>query len=308
MTSRNKDAKFELFPLGVVMLTTLLVGCATTPKDYTAFTDEQLVAEHDKTGQRIANAEAQLGYLQSQAAYAVTQEQSAASNLSAAIVAAQLNQLQANRASAIQEAQKRLAQRQSTSPTPPAAQPAQPESQPQTPPPRQPIPPTPSEPEAQDVMPAITQLIYPGSLQGHWVAEILSDGHYVRLDDESVWEVDSVDAIDSALWLMTEGIVVTADKYKGYVFYDLINTDSKDKVGATYLGTAVLQTQIEGDFEGWDGDTVFVLANGNILKQATYQYTYHYAYRPDVIVVNRGGVLVMVVDGVEETVGVVVIR
>jgi len=71
---------------------------------------------------------------------------------------------------------------------------------------------------------------------------------------------------------------------------------------------AILRTQIEGDFEGWDGDTVFVLANGNVLKQLTYNYTYHYAYRPDVILVDRGGMLILVVDGVDETVGVVVIR
>jgi hypothetical protein len=310
MTCRLNIANLAQIFLAVLALALPLTGCATIPKDYSAYTDEQLVAEHDKTSQKIASAEAQVHYLQTQAAYAATQEASAANNLSAAIVAAQLNQLRANRNAAIQEAERRLAQRGSSSRSESVV--------PQSPPPQAPAPaPSPVEPESvppseprdqQETVPNLSLPVYPGGSQGHWVAEILSSGHSVRLEDGSMWEVDSVDAIDSALWLTTESIIVVGKEYKGYVFYDLINTDSKDKVGASYLGKAVLWTQIEGDFEGWDGDTVFALANGNILKQATYQYTYHYAYRPDVIVVDRGGSYVLVVDGVEETVGVVVIR
>jgi hypothetical protein len=282
----------------------------TSQRDYSAYTDDQLIAEHDKMSQRIVSAEAQVQYLLTQAAYAVTPEQSAANNLSAAFVAAQLNQLRANRASATEEAQRRLVHRgSSSSSAPTVGESAQPQVPPPAPPPAEPRSAVPSEPQDQQgPIPSLALPVYPGDSQGHWVAEVLSSGHYIRLEDDSVWEVDSVDAIDSALWLMAESIVVTAKQFKGYFFYDLINTGSKDMVGATYLGKAVLRTQIEGDFEGWDGDTVFVLANGNVLKQMTYQYTYHYAYRPEVIVIDWGGALFLLVDGVEQTVGVVVIR
>jgi len=236
MTSSANKAMDELIVLGVVLLTALLVGCVTTPKDYGALSDAELIAEHAKTGQKIANAEAQLRYLQAQAAYAITPEESAASNLSAAIVAAQLNSLQTNQASALNEAQRRVAQRQVSVPTPEPVQPPQPQARPEAPPPPPPKSDAPSEPKGEAAKPPVAFPVYAGGPQGHWVTEILSDGHYVRLEDNSIWEVDSIDTIDSALWLVTESIIVTAKQYEGYVFYDLINTDSGDKVAATYLG------------------------------------------------------------------------
>ena len=42
----------------------------------------------------------------------------------------------------------------------------------------------------------------------------------------------------------------------------------------------VIESQIDGDFEGWDGETVFVLTNGQIWQQDSYDYTYHYAFMP----------------------------
>lgn len=308
MTASANKAKDELIVLAVVLLTALLIGCATTPKDYSAFTDEELLAEHDKLAQKIANAQAQLTYLEAQAAYAVTPEESAASNLSAAIAAAQLNSLRTNQASALQEAQRRVAQRHTSESTPEPVQAPQREAPLEIPVPSQPKSSVSSESKSQIATPSVAFPVYTGSSQGHWVADLLSDGHYVLLEDNSVWEVDLIDTVDSALWLMTENVVVVAKQYQGYIFYDLINTDSEDKVAATYLGMAVLRTQLEGDFEGWDGDTVFVLANGKVLKQLGYAYVYHYAYRPDVIVVERGGMLILVVDGVEEAVSVVVVR
>jgi len=56
---------------------------------------------------------------------------------------------------------------------------------------------------------------------------VSSDGTIVKLEDGSVWEVDSVDAIDSALWLPTTEIITCDDK--------LINTDDNEKVSARRL-------------------------------------------------------------------------
>jgi hypothetical protein len=62
---------------------------------------------------------------------------------------------------------------------------------------------------------------------GHWIDAVLDDGRIVKLEDGSVWEVDDVDQIDSALWLPTEDIVVCDDV--------LINTDDREKVHAQQL-------------------------------------------------------------------------
>ena len=35
---------------------------------------------------------------------------------------------------------------------------------------------------------------------------------------------------------------------------------------------AVIESQIDGEFEGWEGETVFVLTNGQIWQQSSYDY------------------------------------
>jgi hypothetical protein len=60
----------------------------------------------------------------------------------------------------------------------------------------------------------------------------------------------------------------------------------------------VVESRIEGDFEGWDGDTIFKLDNGQIWQQDSYAYTYHYAYRPKVLIFKSSGRYKMKVDGV----------
>lgn len=62
---------------------------------------------------------------------------------------------------------------------------------------------------------------------GHWIKSKSSDGSVVVLEDNSVWEIDVVDRIDSTLWLSSESITVCIN--------ELINSDTGDKVGATQL-------------------------------------------------------------------------
>lgn len=74
--------------------------------------------------------------------------------------------------------------------------------------------------------------------------------------------------------------------------------------GLTTSSSDVIESQIEGEFEGWDGETIFKLTNGQIWQQANYAYTYHYAYRPNVIIAKSGGRYIMQVEGVSETINV----
>jgi hypothetical protein len=54
-------------------------------------------------------------------------------------------------------------------------------------------------------------------------------------------------------------------------------------------GTSAIESTIEGEFEGWDGDTIFKLDNGQIWQQAKYDYMYEYAYRPDATIYHTTG-------------------
>jgi hypothetical protein len=62
---------------------------------------------------------------------------------------------------------------------------------------------------------------------------------------------------------------------------------------------SIIESQIEGEFEGWTGDTIFKLANGQIWQQSSYAYKYHYAYRPNTLIYKAGAAYQMKVDGVD---------
>ena len=61
---------------------------------------------------------------------------------------------------------------------------------------------------------------------------------------------------------------------------------------------------IVNDFRGFTGDSLFHFDNGHVWQQAEYKYNYHYAYRPDAVIVDGINGPEMHVDGMDETVGV----
>ncbi|OKO80407.1 hypothetical protein [Bradyrhizobium sp. AS23.2] len=69
-------------------------------------------------------------------------------------------------------------------------------------------------------------------------------------------------------------------------------------------GTGVIETQVDEDFNGWEGETVVKLLNGQIWQQTEYHYEYHYAYMPKVLVYAAGAGYKMKVDGVSKAIGV----
>lgn len=66
----------------------------------------------------------------------------------------------------------------------------------------------------------------------------------------------------------------------------------------------MIESQIDGEFSGWTGETVFKLKNGQFWQQARYAYRYHYAYNPRVRVLREGSRHVLWVDGLSEGVEV----
>jgi hypothetical protein len=66
-----------------------------------------------------------------------------------------------------------------------------------------------------------------GCEDGHWISSVSSDGEIVTLEDGSVWQVDSIDRIDTALWLPTEDVVICGNT--------MINTDNGERASVTRL-------------------------------------------------------------------------
>ena len=56
---------------------------------------------------------------------------------------------------------------------------------------------------------------------------MIDDGHILKLEDGSLWEVDSFDIVTSALWLPISDVVVCDDK--------IINVDDGETVSAHRL-------------------------------------------------------------------------
>lgn len=69
---------------------------------------------------------------------------------------------------------------------------------------------------------------------GHWLTEKTDDGSVLILEDGSVWQVDPLDRVDTALWLPPSDLVVveTADSPASYL---LVNTDDGEKATACLL-------------------------------------------------------------------------
>lgn len=61
---------------------------------------------------------------------------------------------------------------------------------------------------------------------------------------------------------------------------------------------------IISDFNGFDGGARFSFSNGRTWEQAEYKYCYHYAYRPEAVVVDGINGVVLNVAGMTEIVRV----
>jgi hypothetical protein len=82
-----------------------------------------------------------------------------------------------------------------------------------------------------------TSATYTGSSGGHWIRSTADDGAIIILEDGSTWGINSIDRIDTMLWLPVSDItILKASPAVGDYKYSLVNTDDKEKALAKYLG------------------------------------------------------------------------
>ncbi len=77
--------------------------------------------------------------------------------------------------------------------------------------------------------------VYAGVGGGHWIRETASGGGIIVLEDGSVWEVSSIDRVNTMLWLPVTQITVLENP-RGFFPYLLVNTDDGEKAEAKYIG------------------------------------------------------------------------
>jgi hypothetical protein len=77
---------------------------------------------------------------------------------------------------------------------------------------------------------------YAGVGTGHWISEVSGNGAYIKLEDDSMWEINEIDRIDTAIWLPVSNITVIVSKRPvGDFKYELINTDDGEKALAQFM-------------------------------------------------------------------------
>lgn len=69
-------------------------------------------------------------------------------------------------------------------------------------------------------------------------------------------------------------------------------------------GRIITQSQIDGDFEGYDDGKLFPLYNGQYWIQKNYLYWYHYSYMPRVTIYEYYGEFYLTIDGLDQFVAV----
>lgn len=125
------------------------------------------------------------------------------------------------------------------------------------------------------------------------------------------WEGDTVFALcNGEVWMQSEYDYTYSYAYSPdvLIYWDgygyRMRVDGEDDSVGVQQVTDFFRTCIDGDFEGWEGETVFTLCNGQVWQQTDYAYSYHYAYRPDVLIYWDGYQYRMKVAGVAETIAV----
>ena len=72
---------------------------------------------------------------------------------------------------------------------------------------------------------------------------------------------------------------------------------SGEIVVANQTSQGAIKSSIDGEFTGWDGETLYKLMDGQYWQQSTYYYYYYYAYNPTVLIYSTNGGYKMHVEG-----------
>jgi hypothetical protein len=104
------------------------------------------------------------------------------------------------------------------------------------------------------------------------------------------------------MWVQSEYAYIYHYAYRPLVWIESDGTNGILNVDGLTESIGVVQTQgtysrVKGAFEGWTGNTVVELQNGQVWEQDRYYYHYHYAYEPYATVYRHHGTWLMHVNG-----------
>ena len=122
------------------------------------------------------------------------------------------------------------------------------------------------------------------------------DGDFEGFDDEILFKMRN-----GTYWLQAQ--------YKYWYHYayspDATITEENGRYILNVAGNSipvrkasnVIESRINGEFKGWEGESEYELQNGQVWQQSNYKYQYKYAYMPEAIVYESGSGYKMSVAG-----------
>ena len=123
-----------------------------------------------------------------------------------------------------------------------------------------------------------------------------ADLNAVREEDARIAKINETKAVQNA--------IASQKKTTSSSSAPVTSTSSMPMPSAP-VTSGTVESDIDGTFKGWTGDTIFKLRNGQIWQQSSYAYMYQYAYSPSVTIYqSSNGDYKMKVDGVNETINV----
>ena len=127
-----------------------------------------------------------------------------------------------------------------------------------------------------------------------------NNGEIFQLSDNSIWEVKY-----EYEYLYEYYPEITACPNRGYIIINGKKLNASALSGSVNSGSSkVIESRIDGEFEGYEYGNLYRLINGQIWEQISAKYRYRYKYSPRVIIIGNK----MQVDGMSDSITVQQLR
>jgi len=127
-----------------------------------------------------------------------------------------------------------------------------------------------------------------------------NNGEIFKLSDGTIGEVKYE---YEYMYEYSPNVIMCPNSGKMIVNGKTLNIEIHSKSN-TSTNVGSLEAQIDGEFNGFEGETIIKLTNGQIWQQSEYYYHYHYSYMPKVIIYKSNNVYKMQVKGIPKAIGV----
>ena len=127
-----------------------------------------------------------------------------------------------------------------------------------------------------------------------------NDGEVFVLTDGSIWEVKYE---YEYMYEYYPDVIVCPSKNVLIIDGKKLNIQNVSK-GAQSNESNIIESSIDGDWNGWDGDTIVKLTNGDIWQQVGLNLSLSLGIGNEVLIYKKNGIWHMQVEGEDEAVAV----